>query len=157
MTVGQAVRGGALLVALSVSLAGCARVGTLVERVRPPAATTTASVLPRIPRDAPRFEIDSVSDSTATFRIHEARWIARGMSSYVVDPLQRDALVARLRIISRDSVSATALVTSQVTRVKVEHFLLVPRSRVDWWRSREFWAGTILGLTLGVGGVAVGR
>lgn len=146
-----------MVAALSVSLAGCARVGALVHRVRPPAPGTAATVLPRIPRDAPRFEIDSISDSTATFRIHEARWIRRGMPSYVVDPLQRDALVAKLRIISRDSVSATALVTSQVTGVKAEHFLLVPRPPGQWWRSRDFWAGTLLGLTLGAGSVAVVR
>ncbi len=146
-----------MVVALSGLLAGCARGGALVERVRQSARPATASALPRIPREAARFEIDSVSDSTATFRIHEARWIERGMSSYVVDPLQRDALVARLRIIARDSVSATALVTSQVARVKVEHGLLVPRPPVPWWRSREFWGGTLLGLTVGAGGVAVGR
>lgn len=141
---------------LTVVASGCARVGSLKERtlreVREP-----APLLPRIPRDAPRFEIDSVSDSTATFRVHEAKWVRRGMSSYVVDPLQRDALVARLRIIARDSLSATAVVTSQVSRVKTDHFLLVPKPTVPWWRSREFWAGSILGLTLGAGSVAVSR
>ena len=79
------------------------------------------------------------------------------MSSYVVDPLQRDALVARLRVVSRDSTSATALVTSQVGRVRPEHFLLVVPPAVPWWRTKMFWAGAVLGVTIGAGGVAVSR
>ncbi|MFN5582901.1 hypothetical protein [Gemmatimonas sp.] len=98
-----------------------------------------------------------MSDSTATFRMQEAWWIEAGMVSYVVDPMQRDALVARLRIITRDSVFATALVTSQVARVRPEHFLLVPRPPVPWWRNQRFWAGTALGFTIGAVGVASAR
>jgi hypothetical protein len=114
-------------------------------------------VLPRIPRDAPRFEIDSVTDSTAMFRVQEARWIRPGQSTYVVDPQQRDALVARLRIISRDSLSATALVTSQVARVKAEHFLLVVRPPTPWWRTRHVWFGTLGGATVAIGGALLIR
>jgi hypothetical protein len=106
-------------------------------------------VLPRIPRDAPRFEIDSVSDSTATFRVQESRWIRVGMQGYAVDAGQRDALVARLTIMSRDSVSATALVTSQVARVRKDHMLLVLEPTRPWWKSSRFWWGSVLGAAVG--------
>lgn len=126
-------------------------------RSAPPVRASVQPVLPRIPRDAPRFEIDSVTDSTAMFRVREARWIRPGQSTYVVDPQQRDALVARLRIISRDSLTATALITSQVARVKVEHFLLVVRPPTPWWRSRHFWLGALSGITVATGGALLFR
>lgn len=129
-------------------LSGCHRVSAW----RPTAVPATASrPLPRIPRDAARFEIDSVTDSTATFRIREARWVRPGLQSYVVDPAQRDALVARLRVIARDSMNATALVTGQVSRVRAEHFLLVVRPTPHWWQSRVFWAGALFGAAFGAG------
>jgi hypothetical protein len=120
-------------------------------------APTTTPSLPRIPRDAARFEIDSVTDSTATFRVREATWIRPGLQSYVVDPAQRDALVARLRIMTRAGEHATALVTGQVTSVKPEHFLLVVRPDVPWWKSRRFWTGTVVGATVGAGGTVLVR
>lgn len=133
-----------------------ARIGTLLAvaaamacRGAPPPRSAIQPALPRIPRDAPRFEIDSITDSTATFRIQEARWIRRGMASYAVDPQQRDALVARLRIIARDSLTGTALITSQVARVRPDHFLLVIRPAVPWYRSRVFWAGAVSGISTG--------
>lgn len=116
-----------------------------------------SKALPRIPRDAARFEIDSVTDSTATFRVREAVWVRPGLQSYVVDPAQRDALVARLRVIARHGESATALVTGQVTRVKADHFLLVVRPDTPWYKSRRFWTGTVLGATVGAGGTALVR
>ncbi|MBL0890124.1 MAG: hypothetical protein IBJ19_05875 [Gemmatimonadaceae bacterium] len=106
-------------------------------------------VLPRIPRDAPRFEIDSVTDSTAIFRVQESRWIRAGMQGYAVDAAQRDALVARLTIMSRDSLTATALVTSQVARVRRDHMLLVLEPPRPWWKSGRFWWGVVLGAGVG--------
>ncbi|GAB1341223.1 hypothetical protein MASR1M101_03500 [Gemmatimonas sp.] len=142
-----------MLVAALV-LTGCHRIP--FGRSRDAIASASPS-LPRIPRDAARFEIDSVTDSTATFRVREAQWVRPGLQSYVVDPQQRDALVARLRLIARDSANATALVTGQVARVKVDHFLLVVRPTSRWWQSRTFWAGTLLGASVGAGGVLVAR
>lgn len=141
-------RGGVVLVAM-VLMGGCHPWRPWVHR---DAGTSSDQGLPRIPRDAARFEIDSVTDSTATFRVREARWVAPGMQSYVVDPQQRDALVARLRVIARDSVSATALVTGQVTSVKPEHFVLVVRPPRSWWQSRAFWLGAALGAGVGAAG-----
>ncbi len=114
-----------------------------------PRLSAPEPVLPRIPRDAPRFEIDSVTDSTATFRVQEARWIRVGMQGYAVDGAQRDALVARLTIVTRDSSTATALVTSQVARVKREHMLLVLEPNRPWWKSGQFWWGSVLGAAVG--------
>ncbi len=114
-------------------------------------------VLPRIPRDAARFEIDAVDDSTATFRVFESRWLRRGLSAYAVDPVHRDALVARLTIVQRDSTTATALVTSQVARVTTDHFLLVPPPPRPWWRARLFWVGALMGGALGAGTAAAIR
>jgi len=114
-----------------------------------PTLSAVEPVLPRIPRDAPRFEIDSVTDSTATFRMQETRWIRVGMQGYAVDAGQRDALVARLTIVSRDSLTATALVTSQVARVRKDHMLLVLEPTRPWWKSSRFWWGSVLGAAVG--------
>ncbi|WP_373059647.1 hypothetical protein [Gemmatimonas sp.] len=132
----------------------CVAVVTVVgsgchRRERP--AAPLMPVLPRIPRDAARFEIDAVDDSTATFHVFESRWVRAGLSAYVVDPAHRDALVARLTIIRRDSMTATALVTSQVARVTTDHFLLVPPPPTPWWRAKWFWVGTMVGGALGAG------
>jgi hypothetical protein len=122
-----------------------------------PSSVVTTRVLARIPRDAARFEVDSVTDSTATFRVREATWVRPGMQSYMVDPAQRDALVARLRILSRSGESATAIVTGQVTSIKAEHFLLVVRPEVPWWSSRRFWMGTVVGATAAASGAMLLR
>jgi len=115
----------------------------------------TALSLPRIPRDAARFEIDSVNDSTATFRVREATWVRPGLQSYVVDPAQRDALVARMVVVSRSGESATALVTGQVTSVKADHFLLVVRPVSPWWKSARFWSGAAAGAAATMIGLAL--
>ncbi len=103
----------------------------------------------RIPRDAARFEIDVVDDSTARFKPREALWVAEGMTAYVVDPLNRDALVARLRITSVWNATAVGVVTSQVTRVTTQHVVLLTPPIVPWWKTRRFWIGTALGTVVG--------
>jgi len=106
---------------------------------------------PRTPRDAARFEIESVDDSTARFRPFESKWLRVGMTVSAVDPSQRDALVARLRIVRADSGRFVALVTSQVTRVTTEHFLLAARPPVPWYKARRFWWGVVSGGAAGAG------
>lgn len=123
--------------------------GAAACRSAPPAPSPLRPVIPRIPRDAPRFEITEVTDSTAVIQLQEAQWVRVGMQSYAVDPHQRDALVARLRVIARDSATATALITSQVARVKPEHALLMIKPRLPWWKSSVFWWGGALGAALG--------
>ena len=128
---------------LAVGGSGCHR--------RARVAALLVPVLPRIPRDAARFEVDAVDDSTATFRVFESRWLRSGLSAYAVDPINRDALVARLTILRRDSTTATALVTSQVARVTTDHFLLIPPPPTPWWRTKLFWIGTLVGSVVGAG------
>lgn len=111
----------------------------------------------RIPRDAARFEIDAVDDSTARFRPKESQWVRVGMAAYAVDPVNRDALVARLRIQSVDGSSVTALVTSQVGRVTTSHFLLIARPDERWWRARRFWMGAAAGSALGVAATSLAK
>jgi hypothetical protein len=111
----------------------------------------------RIPRDAARFEIEAVDDSTARFRPFEAKWLRTGMTVYAVDPTKRDALVARLRIVDTDSGRLVARVTGQVTRVTTEHFLLAVRPGTPWYKRGTFWSGLLAGAAVGAGGVLVAR
>jgi hypothetical protein len=147
---------GIRLVALAVPVVlvlGCQR----WRPADPAGASAAVPRLPRIPREAARFELDAVDDSTATFRVFEARWLRPGLSAYAVDPVYRDALVARLTILRLDDLTATALVTSQVTRVSRDHVVLVPRPRPRWWRTREIWLSAVAGGVVGAGLTAVVR
>lgn len=147
---------------LACASTACHRRSTVPSTALPSAAADSfakdsvvrsTALLPRIPRDASRFEIDAVDDSTAKFRPREADWIREGMVAYAVDPLHRDALVARLRITEVHAVMITALVTSQVTRVTPAHVVLLLEPRPTWWKTRRFWiaasAGALLGGALG--------
>lgn len=119
--------------------------------------TTGAAPQERLPRDASRFEIESVDDSTARFRPFEASWLRVGMTVSAVDPTQRDALVARLRIVRSDSGRFVALVTSQVTRVTTNHFLLAARPKTPWYRAQRFWWGVLAGGTAGTATSVIAR
>ncbi len=103
-----------------------------------------------IPRDAARFSISAADDSTVTFRPVEARWIRVGMRGHAVDPLQRDALIARLTIVRADTTAIVAQITGQVSRVTASHVVLLVRPSKPWWKDRRFWVGTGAGTMLGV-------
>lgn len=116
---------------------------------------TSASASPavaepiRVPRNASRFEIDIVDDSTARFKIWEADWVRAGFSAHVVDPLQRDALVASVRITSVEHGMAIALVTSQVTRVRVGNVVMLTPPPTPLWKQQRFWFGAVFGGLIG--------
>lgn len=117
--------------------------------------TTAPAPFTRIPRDAARFEIEVVDDTSARFKPREALWVQPGMTAYAVDPIHRDVLVARMRVVSVWNETAVAVVTSQVTRVTTQHVVLLIPPVVPWWKSRRFWVGTLLGALLGGTAVAV--
>lgn len=109
----------------------------------------------RIPRNASRFEIDAVDDSTARFKPREAAWVQRGMTAYVVDPANRDVMVARLRIVSVWNETAIGVVTSQTGRVTTQHVVLLTEPAVPWWKSQRFWWGSLVGVILGAAAAGV--
>lgn len=118
---------------------------TVADSVRAVAPTSST----RIPRDAARFEIEVVSDSTIRFKPREMTWVRAGMVAYVVDPLNRDALVARTRVLEVWNETAVGVVTSQVTRVSTKHVVLLTPPVVPWWRTRAPWLGALVGVVVG--------
>lgn len=97
-----------------------------------------------------RFYVDSVTDSTLVFRLGgTSDWLRPGVSGIAVDPRQRDALVARFRVISVGEERAVALVTGQTTFVTVDHVALVDEPPRRFWRESTFWVGTLLGGVVG--------
>lgn len=102
-----------------------------------------------------RFEITSVGDSTITFKAGRLTWVVRSPSTIVVDPRRRDALVARLKVLSLSSDGeATALVTGQAGRITTDHFVIAVEPPSRWYRSALLWVGTAFGLAAGF---ALGR
>jgi hypothetical protein len=140
---------------LGVGMAGChhaPRPPVVVDSTTP---ATPATPFTRIPRNASRFEIDAVDDSTARFKPREATWVQQGMTAYVVDPMNRDVMVARLRIVSVWNEMAVGVVTSQTTRVTTQHVVLLTEPKVPWWKSQRFWWGTVMGVFLGAAAAGV--
>lgn len=133
-------------VVLAGAVAGCSSLsgGT------PSPVETTASV--RFPRDAARFALQPLTDSTATFESAEASWVRVGAEGIAVDPTRGDALVARLRVVVAGADTAMVLVTGQTTRVSSGHVLLLVRPRTPWWRDKRFWWGAVSGIAV-TGGV----
>ena len=105
----------------------------------------------RIPRDASRFDITSVTDSSVLFQAHEVDWLRAGMIAYVVDPLRRDALLAKVRVSEVHAAMVTGIITSQVTRVTTDHVLLLSAPPTAWWKSPQFWWGALVGGAVGGG------
>ncbi len=97
-----------------------------------------------------RFFVDSVADSTFVFRVGDVRWIRPGQTGIAVDPRQRDALVARFRVVDVTRDRATALITGQTTFITGDHVVLVEEPRRPFWRRDMFWKGSAVGLLLGI-------
>src|SRR5688572_21088008 len=101
-----------------------------------------------------RFEIASAGDSTFTLVVGKQVWVRPGLYGIVVDPRQRDVLVARFQIIAADSANAMGLVTGMAARVTTEHVALLDRPPAPvppWHQRRPFWLGVLLGVAAGVG------
>ena len=107
-----------------------------------------------------RFEIASAGDSTFTLVVGRHPWVRPGLYGIVVDPRQRDILVARFQIMAADSANAMALVTGMTTRVSTEHVALLDRPPPPvppWHKRRSFWLGVLFGVAAGFGLGVAGR
>jgi hypothetical protein len=99
-----------------------------------------------------RFEITSVGDTTVTFRAGRMTWVVRSPQAIVVDPRRRDALVARLKVLSVSSEGdATAVVTGQTGRITTDHFVVAQQPPERWYKSPALWMGLTFGLLAGFG------
>lgn len=107
-----------------------------------------------------RFEIASVGDSTFTLVVGRHPWVRPGLYGIVVDPRQRDVLIARFQIIAADSANAMGLITGMTTRVTTEHVALLdkpPPPAPPWHRRRSFWLGVLFGVAAGLGIASASR
>jgi hypothetical protein len=107
-----------------------------------------------------RFEIASAGDSTFTLVVGRHPWVRPGLYGIVVDPRQRDVLIARFQIIAADSANAMGLISGMTTRVTTEHVALLekpPPPAPPWHQRRSFWLGVLFGVAAGFGLGVVGR
>jgi hypothetical protein len=125
----------------------------LIARLAAALGLVTALAAPaEAQRATARFYVDSVADSTFSFRIAPTDdWVEVGAVGTAVDPARRDALVARFRVISLWGDRAVALVTGQTTVLTVNHIALLDAPDRRFYRERSFWGGALLGILLGVG------
>ena len=101
-----------------------------------------------------RFEIASAGDSTFTMVVGRHPWVRPGLYGIVVDPRQRDILIARFQVIAADSANAMGLITGMTTRVTTEHVALLdqpPPPVPPWHQRRSFWLGVLFGIAAGLG------
>lgn len=113
-------------------------------------AVTMAAAPAQAQQRTARFYVDSVADSTFVFRVGDAGWLRRGQTGVAVDPGQRDALVARFRIVDVSRDRATALITGQTTFLTGQHVALIEPPRRPFWRRGLFWTGSAVGAALGL-------
>jgi hypothetical protein len=107
-----------------------------------------------------RFEIASAGDSTFTMVVGRHPWVRPGLQGIVVDPRQRDILIARFQVIAADSANAMGLITGMTTRVTTDHVALLdqpPPSPPPWHRRRSFWLGVLFGVAAGLAAAAAAR
>ena len=102
-----------------------------------------------------RFPVVDVGDTTFTFRIGAQQWVRTGLRGIVVDPRQRDVLVARFRVSNVSGEVARAVITGQATSINPAHTVLLDVPRKPWYRQNTFWLGTALGAVVGfvIGGL----
>ena len=99
-----------------------------------------------------RFAITAVGDTTITFQAGKMTWVVGTKGAIVVDPRRRDALVARIKVVSVGSNGeATAVVTAQSGRITTDHVVLAAEPPVHWYRNALLWMGAAFGLAAGFG------
>ena len=103
----------------------------------------------RAQETAVRFPVVDVGDTTFTFRVGAQQWVRAGLRGIVVDPRQRDVLVARFRVSDVSGEIARAVITGQATSVNPAHTVLLDVPRQAWYKQRTFWLGTALGAAVG--------
>jgi hypothetical protein len=137
---------------------------SLVRCVRTLTLLATIAVLgpagARAQETSARFEIASAGDSTFTLVVGRHAWVRPGLYGIVVDPRQRDVLIARFQIIAADSANAMGLITGMTARVTTEHVALLekpPPPAPPWHKRRSFWLGVLFGAAAGFGLGVAGR
>ena len=95
-----------------------------------------------------RFDIDSVGDSTVTFAVGNAKWVRAGQTGLAVEPRRHDELIARLKVLTVSSGTATALITGQTTRVSTGQVALIRRPPAPFYTVGLFWIGTAVGAAI---------
>ena len=103
----------------------------------------------RAQETAVRFPVVDVGDTTFTFRIGDQRWVRTGLRGIVVDPRQRDVLIARFRVSNVNAEIARAVITGQATSVNTSHTVLLDVPRQPWYKQNSFWLGTAIGALAG--------
>lgn len=99
-----------------------------------------------------RFPITNVGDTTVTFQAGKMTWIVRSPRAIVVDPKRRDALVARLKVLSvAADGEATAVVTAQAGRITTDHVVIGTEPTTRWYKNALLWMGAAFGLVAGFG------
>ena len=98
-----------------------------------------------------RFEVDSASDSTFVFPVGRATWVKPRDKGIVVDPRQRDVLVARFDVLAVRDGRAVGLVTGQTTDVARGHVALLDEPPSPWYRRADVWTALFVGLATGIG------
>lgn len=106
---------------------------------------------------AVRFPMAAIGDSTIEFRTGAVRWIRLGQLGVAVDPMRRDALVARFRVQSVKEGSVTAVITGQTTALTMDHVAVLDEPRRRAYSSPAFWIGVVIGGALGFIGGAIAQ
>jgi hypothetical protein len=98
-----------------------------------------------------RFEVDSAADSTFIFPLGRASWVKPRATGIVVDPRQRDVLVARFQVLAVRDGRAVGLVTGQTTDVARGHVALLEEPRDPWYKRADVWTALFVGIATGIG------
>jgi hypothetical protein len=101
-----------------------------------------------IPRNAWRFAVVELTDSTVRFDASDARWLRPGMIGYAVDPSKKDALVASLSLMGTGGREYKALITGQREPVDSTHIVVFLRPDTPWWRTKHYWGGFVIGVVV---------